>query len=135
VRVGSCLSLRLDSRGARVIAARAQEDTEDARVCSCEARVLPETASPQCAFCSLQWGECTVSIRCLVPNFRAVHCLRHFCTQDTVTHLLLVGFEVLTPVVMKSHLLGYNAVWSVVSQNRRFGRTYHLHLQVTLVSC
>jgi hypothetical protein len=104
-----CVSLRLDSRGAREPAARAQEETEDARVRSGEARVLPETASPQCALCSLQWGECTVSVRCIVnlqrflavvPNYRAVHCLRHFCTQDTVTHLLLVGFEVFTPVVI-----------------------------------
>jgi hypothetical protein len=45
----------------------------------------------------------------------------------------------LNEVAIEYHLLGYNTVYSVV--NRRFGRTYRLHLQgrlppvFTLLSC
>jgi hypothetical protein len=58
----------------------------------------------QCAWCSLQWGECSIrpllcvspdvphSASCSVPIFQAVRCLRHFGTQDTVAYLLLLGF-------------------------------------------
>jgi hypothetical protein len=58
-----------------------------------------------------------------------------------------VGFEVLTAVVMKSTIFWDMTLCSPLKINRRFGRTYRLHLQgrrhklnclppgFTLVSC
>jgi hypothetical protein len=40
-----------------------------------------------------------------------------------------VGFEVLTPVVMKSTIFWDMTPWSPLSVNRCFGLTYRLHLQ------
>jgi hypothetical protein len=58
---------------------------------------------------------------------------RSFCFIKHVINC--VGFEVLTAVVMKTHLLGYNAVWSILKVNRRFGETSNLHLQDRRINC
>jgi hypothetical protein len=42
---------------------------------------------------------------------------------------MYVGFEVLAAVVMKSTIFWHITSCSPLSVNRRFGGTYHLHLQ------
>jgi hypothetical protein len=46
-----------------------------------------------------------------------------------IKQVTLVGFEVFTPVVMKSIIFWDVTPCSLLSCNRRFGGTYRLHLQ------
>jgi hypothetical protein len=52
-----------------------------------------------------------------------------------INYIKCVGFEVLTPMVVKSTIFWNIALCSPLKGNQRFGGTYRLHLQGRIISC
>jgi hypothetical protein len=66
------------------------------------------------------------------PRDRIIHCDR--CEHLKSDNNLILGFEVLTAVVMKSSIFWHITSCSSLKVNRHFGGTYYLHLQGQRIS-
>jgi hypothetical protein len=72
---------------------------------------------------------------CFLPSvIISIYYFFLFSIHPITNFILLVGFEVLTVVVMKSTIFWDIKLCSLLKVNRRFGGTYRLHLQGRRIS-